>query len=126
MKPFKACSKIWLERSGQYTFGSGIANILSAIKATGSIKKAAARLGESYRYTWGKIRKVEKVLDAKLVETMVGGKTQKRTNLTKTGQMVLQVYQRFEKDVSEYINRRSKRVYEDILAKIGKGGDKRC
>jgi molybdenum-dependent DNA-binding transcriptional regulator ModE len=51
--------KVWLEVGGCYAFGLGISEILQAVERTGSIKHAAAHLGKSYCYVWGRIKKAE-------------------------------------------------------------------
>jgi len=74
--------KVWLEVDGQYVFGYGMSEILKAVDATGSIKAAASRLGKSYRYVWGRIKKAEAALGQSLVRTQVGGKGVSRSRLT--------------------------------------------
>jgi molybdate transport repressor ModE-like protein len=74
--------KIWLEIDGQYAFGFGLSEMLRAVDETGSIKQAAADLGKSYRYVWGRIKDAEKTLGRQLVETHVGGKDPQRSCLT--------------------------------------------
>lgn len=74
--------KVWLERNGAYAFGHGLCQILEAVAQTGSIKHAAAELGKSYRYVWGRIKKAEATLGFRLVETQVGGKVAQRSELT--------------------------------------------
>lgn len=81
-KPIRPCVKVWLEMDGQYVFGFGLSEILKAVQATGSIKAAAQRLGKSYRYVWGRIKKAEKAIEAPLVETRVGGSGTGRSTLT--------------------------------------------
>ncbi|TFG09303.1 LysR family transcriptional regulator [Candidatus Thorarchaeota archaeon] len=65
--------KLWLEKDGEYVFGPGAYAILQAIKETGTITEGARKLGMSYRYAWGVIRKIENKLDTKLLETYKGG-----------------------------------------------------
>ncbi len=74
--------KVWVECRGRYAFGFGLAEILQAVERGGSFKQAASDLGKSYRYIWGRIKKAEKVLGQRLVETQVGGKGQRRSFLT--------------------------------------------
>ena len=74
--------KVWLELGGRYVFGLGISEILSAVEETGSIKRAAAALGKSYRYTWGRIKEAERALGQPLVHTQVGGLGDQRSTLT--------------------------------------------
>jgi molybdate transport system regulatory protein len=74
--------KVWLEIEGRYVFGFGICEILQAVDRAGSIKQAAADLGKSYRYVWGRVKKVEHSLGRRLVETQVGGQGAQRSALT--------------------------------------------
>jgi molybdate transport repressor ModE-like protein len=74
--------KVWLETEGRYAFGHGIAEMLQAVEQTGSIKQAAADLGKSYRYVWGRIKEAEQTLGRTLVEAHVGGAGTRRSSLT--------------------------------------------
>ncbi|MFW9810852.1 MAG: winged helix-turn-helix domain-containing protein [Candidatus Thorarchaeota archaeon] len=65
--------KLWLERDGKYIFGPGAYAILKSVHEAGTITNGAKKLGMSYRYAWGVIKKIEKELDVVLVETYKGG-----------------------------------------------------
>lgn len=69
----KPAFKLWLEQDGSYIFGKGAYRILQAIHDEGTISKGAAKLGMSYRYAWGVVRKIESKLGVKIVETFKGG-----------------------------------------------------
>jgi molybdate transport system regulatory protein len=74
--------KVWLEIDGGYAFGLGIAEILRAVDRTGSMKQAAADLGKSYRYVWGRVQEAERTLGRPLVEARQGGQGPRRSSLT--------------------------------------------
>ena len=74
--------KVWLETDGRYAFGFGLSEIIRAVERHGSIKQAAASLGKSYRYIWGRLKEAEQALGQQLVETHVGGKGLQRSFLT--------------------------------------------
>lgn len=74
--------KVWLEVDGRYVFGYGLSEMLKAVDQAGSIKEAAGRVGKSYRYVWGRIKKAERALGQPLVETRVGGQRPGRSALT--------------------------------------------
>ena len=74
--------KVWLEAGDDYLFGWGICEILLAVRETGAIKEAAAQLGKSYRYVWGRVKDAEATLRQPLVETRVGGVIEQRSSLT--------------------------------------------
>lgn len=65
--------KMWLEIDGKPVFGPGAYSILKAVQETGTITEGAKKLGMSYRYAWGVIRKIEKRIGAALLETRKGG-----------------------------------------------------
>ena len=65
--------KLWFEIDGEYIFGPGACSILQAIHEEGTITKGAQKLGMSYRYAWGVIKKIEKKLGVRVVETFKGG-----------------------------------------------------
>ncbi|MBN2229606.1 MAG: LysR family transcriptional regulator [Candidatus Thorarchaeota archaeon] len=67
--------KLWFESDDEYIFGPGACAILKSIHEEGTITKGAEKLGMSYRYAWGVIRRIEKKLDTHLIETYKGGQT---------------------------------------------------
>jgi molybdate transport system regulatory protein len=81
--------KVWLEIDGRYAFGFGLSEILRAVDRAGSIKGAAAALGRSYRYVWGRVKKAEEAAGRQLVETTVGGQGNHRSALTPAARQLL-------------------------------------
>jgi molybdate transport system regulatory protein len=84
--------KVWLEADGRYVFGFGLSEILKAVEAAGSIKEAAQRLGKSYRYVWGRIKKAETTLGQSLVDARVGGKDSHRSGITELARRLVTDY----------------------------------
>ncbi len=74
--------KVWLEIDGDYVFGQGLAEILTAVQTQGSLKEAAKRLDKSYRYVWGRVKEAEQALGKTLVDARVGGQGTNRSFLT--------------------------------------------
>jgi molybdate transport system regulatory protein len=66
-------SKVWIEIDGEVVLSQGKVTLLEAICETGSIQKAAYRMGMSYRHAWGIIQKMENRSRRKLVITKLGG-----------------------------------------------------
>jgi molybdate transport system regulatory protein len=93
--------KVWLETEGRYAFGFGISEILQAVDGAGSIKRAAADLGKSYRYVWGRIKEAERTLGLALVETQVGGPDAHRSSLTATARVMVADFLRLRRVVME-------------------------
>jgi len=97
--------KVWLETDGQYVFGFGLSEILKAVEAAGSIKEAAGRLGKSYRYVWGRIKKAERALGESLVQTRVGGKDASRSGLTELARGLVRDYDALRERMFEVVRK---------------------
>lgn len=78
---------LWLETSDGLFFGIGRAQLLAKVGEYGSLKKAADELGMSYRAAWGKIKKTEAVVGAKLI--VRSGNKRDGYELTEFGQKLL-------------------------------------
>ena len=82
---------IWLETGSGTFFGAGRAQLLARVERLGSLKKAAASMGMSYRAAWGKIHQSEKELGVKLLST--NGNRRDGLRLTKFARVLVE---RFE------------------------------
>lgn len=67
--------KMWFEMEKKSVFGMGLFRLLSLVKETGSLHKAAQELKMSYRAAWGKIRVAEEKLGVELLEKGRHGRT---------------------------------------------------
>ncbi len=93
----KPSCKVWIEYNGKPVLGKGGAEILKAIAKEQSISKAAEKLSMSYRYVWNYLQKIQKAVEAPIVETYKGGKAGGGgAKLTALGQNLLEEYQRVE------------------------------
>ena len=101
----KPSCKVWIEYKGKPVLGKGGAKILEAIANKNSISKAAVSLGMSYRYVWNYLQKIQKAVEAPIVETYKGGKAGGGgAKLTALGQSLLEEYQRVERYLSEVLS----------------------
>jgi molybdate transport system regulatory protein len=66
--------KVWIEKKGKHLLGEGGAAILEAIDKFGSMRKAAEKLGMSYKYVWDYIAAIEREFKKPVIETYRGGK----------------------------------------------------
>ena len=74
---------LWLESDQGIYFGMGRVQLLVAIEELGSLRKAADKLGMSYRAAWGKMRATEKAAGVKLLKRR--GHRSEGYELTKEG-----------------------------------------
>jgi molybdate transport system regulatory protein len=95
--------KVWLEFDGRYVFGRGLTDILQAVDSVGSIKQAAADLGKSYRYVWGRIKEAEQTLGRQLVEAHVGGQGAQRSSLTSEARRLVAAFVAFRSRLAHLV-----------------------
>ena len=87
--------RIDFEPSGS-ALGPGMAQLLERIAELGSIRRAAASMGMSYRKAWLLIQKVQKTFDGPVVKAEAGGVAGGGTALTELGNSLLSIYRRVE------------------------------
>jgi molybdate transport system regulatory protein len=103
-KKHKPSCKVWIEYKGTPVLGKGGAEILKAISKDHSISKAAEKLGMSYRYVWNYLQKIQKAVEAPIVETFKGGKAGGGgAKLTALGQSLIVEYERVAGYMSEVL-----------------------
>jgi len=95
-------------------FGSGKWQLLSAVRAQGSLRKAAASLKRSYRKAWGDIQVAEKGLGRPLVARTRGGAGGGAMTLTDFGDALLDAWDRYYREVAAY----AAAAYTRRLAKL--------
>ena len=87
--------RIDFEPSGS-ALGPGMAQLLERVAELGSIRRAAASMGMSYRKAWLLIQEVQKTFDGAVVQTEAGGVAGGGTVLTELGDSLLTIYRRVE------------------------------
>src|SRR5262249_3527855 len=66
--------KVWVIVGGSVKFGRGRADLLEAVAETGSLQKAVARFGMSYRSAWGYFQELERAAGFKFFERRPGAR----------------------------------------------------
>ncbi len=103
--------KVWLEKDSQHIIGGGRYKLLKTIREEGSLKKAAEKLGYSYRYAWGNIKKIEERLGERLIISHKGGSHGGDSKLTEHAERLLELFEEYQKAMKEL----SVTVYERIF-----------
>jgi molybdate transport system regulatory protein len=93
-------------------FGEGRVRLFEAVKRLGSLHKAAAELGMSYRAAWGKVKKAEERLGFKLLEPRESGMG-RGSRLTANAQELLKRFDRF-------ITRAHRKAEQEFRAAFGR------
>jgi molybdate transport system regulatory protein len=77
--------------------GPGKADLLEAVRGTGSLRKAAAGLGMSYMRAWSLVKTMNAAFREPLVALARGGASHGGATLTPSGVKVLALYRGMEK-----------------------------
>ena len=96
--------RFWIEKDGKHVMGKGGYEILKAVDKFKSISRASRELNMSYRFVWNYIRRMEKNLGGRVVESERGGVEGGRTILTDLGRELLKVYEYFDGLFSSVLN----------------------
>jgi molybdate transport system regulatory protein len=103
--------KVWVMFGEKMKLGDGRARLLGAIDELGSLRKAVAQFGMSYRNAWGYLRELEKAAGFKLLERRPGGGPGSGMRLTKRGKQFLVGYWRFRRQVDAVVDRQFRRAF---------------
>jgi len=114
MREKKPRCKIWIEFNGHVVFGTGRLELFQAIEEYGSINKAAAKLGMSYRAAWGKIHATEQFLGVELIDKHVGG-TQSGSELSETAKKLMRAFIEFKEESIRAVDQLYEKHFKDIL-----------
>ena len=112
-------SKVWLEADGEPVFGRGRRFLLDAIDAHGSINRAAAEVGLTYRKAWGHISAMEERLGIRLVVRRAGGRHGGGAALTNEAREFLRRFKELETGLREEIDERFRRLFAGDLKEEG-------
>ncbi|HSB78462.1 MAG TPA: LysR family transcriptional regulator [Candidatus Methylomirabilis sp.] len=107
--------KVWVVFGEGVKFGDGRAQLLQLIDELGSIKKAVARFGMSYRSAWGYLQELERAAGFRLLERRSGGGPGSGTRLTKKGREFLAQYRRFRLGIDGVVARQFARSFRRKL-----------
>ena len=86
---------------GEIAFGPGKADLLDAIRDTGSISAAGKKLGMSYRRAWLLVDAMNRCFRTPLVQTAAGGVAGGGAHLSQTGAEVVAQYRVLEATVAK-------------------------
>lgn len=100
----KVVYKVWLDNKGK-AFGEGPYRLLKLIEKTGSINRAAAEMGMSYRKAWKILKMVEEKLGYELIDRKIGGMDGGGSQITEKGKEIMNSYGSFREEVKTSLER---------------------
>ncbi len=106
-----------LMRGEDIAMGPGKADLLEAIRETGSISAAGRQMGMSYRRAWLLVDTMNRSFHSPLVSSSVGGSQGGGAQLTPLGETVLAHYRQLEQDLAQAA-RAQEQALRQLLAKL--------
>lgn len=110
MSPAVLRPRLRLVRGKTVVLGPGKADLLAAIDATGSLRRAAARLGMSYMRAWTLVKTMNGAFREPLVVLARGGARHGGATLTPAGKKVLVLYRRMERSCEKATSSQAERL----------------
>ncbi|UJX42034.1 LysR family transcriptional regulator [Desulfovibrio sp. JY] len=99
---------LWLETKDGMLLGLGRIQLLELVEELGSLNKAAAAMGMSYRAAWGRMKQTETVIGDPLVER-TGPK--KGFRLTPLGHEIVRMFRAWHSEVEAYAVERARSIF---------------
>jgi len=91
--------KIWLNWDGVFLMGPRYLRFLDGVARTGTIRGAGKLVGWSYRTCLNRIREMERVLGARILDTTRGGSAGGGARLTAEARRLVAVFGRWQREV---------------------------
>ena len=95
-RPVQLLPRLRVMLGDDIALGPGKADLLQAIRETGSIASAARSLGMSYMRAWSMVRTMNGCFESPLVEAVRGGTLRGGASLTRRGSAVLALYRKMD------------------------------
>lgn len=105
-EPLMIRSKIWIERNDVVVLSDWRVELLEAIDAHGSLRRAAEHLDVPYRTAWDRVKATEAALGIRLLETASGGADGGSSRLTPQAREACRRFRRVSSGVQEVLARR--------------------
>ena len=94
--------KVWLTLGGSFLMGPNYLRFLKAVDETGTIRQAGKVVGWSYRTCLNRIRRMEGILGARVLETERGGASGGGARLSPEARRLIAIFGQWQEDVAEY------------------------
>src|SRR5256886_5304276 len=103
--------RVWVVFGKGPKLGRGRAQLLRLIDERGSLRRAAAEFGMSYRNAWGYLQELERAAGFQFVERGPGGGPRSGMRLTADGRRFLARYRKFRAGIEDTMQRQFTRSF---------------
>ena len=104
--------RVWVQGPDDRFLGIGRLELLGQIRATGSISRAAAAMGMSYKRAWDLVHSMNAQARQPLVATQTGGKSGGGAALTAAGERALAAFEAVQARFQAFLAEETRRLAE--------------
>jgi molybdate transport system regulatory protein len=97
-RKFEIHARLRVRLGDKTALGPGKIELPESVQQTGSITKAAKRMGMSYMRAWELIQTMNQCFKEPIIQTSRGGKDGGGAQITEVGRQALLLYQKMERD----------------------------
>jgi molybdate transport system regulatory protein len=108
--PLRPRIKVWLVAGEEFLMGQRYVRLLEEIERHGSIREACRAIGLSYRTCLNRLRQMERVLGAPVVETTRGGAAGGGARVTPEAHEIIALYRGWRLEVERLSEEAFRRV----------------
>ncbi len=105
---FRVAGSLWMECDGERFFGPGRVELLEHIADTGSINKAAKKMGMSYKKAWQMIKSLNEQTSKPVVVVQTGGEKGGGSVLTEEAHQLIKYHQLLRKRFADFLKNETK------------------
>ena len=105
---YKIAGSLWIECEGERFFGPGRVELLQGIEETGSINKAAKKMGMSYKKAWEMINALNAQAAKPFVITQTGGEKGGGSIITPEAKQLIAYHQQLRKRFLAFLDKETK------------------
>lgn len=102
--------RIWLNVEERGCFGVGKIALLEHIRDQGSIRRAAAAMGMSYKRAWDLVEDMNRVAGEAIVVTETGGRGGGGARITPRGRGIIKTFRELERRLATFLQDESDRI----------------
>jgi molybdate transport system regulatory protein len=107
---YKIAGSLWIECEGERFFGPGRVQLLQGIDETGSINKAAKKMGMSYKKAWEMINALNIQASKPFVITQIGGENGGGSVITLEARLLINYHTQLRHSFTAFLEKETKQL----------------
>ena len=107
---YKVTGSLWIECEGERFFGPGRVELLQGIEETGSINKAAKKMGMSYKKAWEMVDALNTQATRPFVITQTGGEKGGGSVITPEAKLLIAYHQQMRQRFLAFLEKETKQL----------------